>query len=108
MGKNGFIGSEYGVAGSTLKLFAIIMFAYILGIAADFDGLRIDPSIPAAWSGFKATRKFRGDVYEIEVKNPDHINKGVKSLAVDGVAVDGTVIPVAGDGKTHKVEVVLG
>ena len=58
--------------------------------------------------GFTATRKFRGATYNITVKNPDHVNKGVKSLAVDGVAVDGTVIPVAGDGKTHKVEVVLG
>jgi cellobiose phosphorylase len=81
---------------------------YILGVKPEFDGLSIDPSIPAAWSGFKATRKFRGDVYEIEVKNPNNVNKGVKSLSVDGVAVDGNVIPVAGDGKTHKVEVVLG
>jgi cellobiose phosphorylase len=81
---------------------------YILGVKPEFDGLSIDPSIPAAWDGFKAERKFRGDIYEIEVKNPAHVNKGVKSLTVDGVAVEGTVIPVAGDGKTHKVEVVLG
>ena len=81
---------------------------YILGVKPEFDGLRVDPSIPAAWDGFTATRQFRGDTYEITIKNPDHVNKGVKSLTVDGTAVDGTVIPVAGDGKTHKVEVVLG
>ncbi|MBO7451924.1 MAG: hypothetical protein J6U54_16390, partial [Clostridiales bacterium] len=73
-----------------------------------FDGLRVDPSIPAAWDGFKATRQFRGDTYEIEIKNPSHVNKGVKSLTVDGNAVDGCIVPVIGDGKTHKVEVVLG
>lgn len=81
---------------------------YILGVQPDFDGLKIDPSIPSAWDGMKATRQFRGDTYDIEVKNPDHVCKGVKSMTVDGKAVDGNVIPVAGDGKAHKVEVVLG
>jgi cellobiose phosphorylase len=81
---------------------------YILGVKPEFDGLRVDPSIPAAWDGFTATRQFRGDTYEITIKNPDHVNKGVKSLTVDGVAVDGCIVPVAGDGKSHKVEVVLG
>ena len=81
---------------------------YILGIAADFNGLSIDPSIPAIWDGFKATRKFRGDTYEIEIKNPAHVCKGVKSMTVDGVAVDGNVVPVAGDGGVHKVVVELG
>jgi cellobiose phosphorylase len=81
---------------------------YILGITPDWDGLKVDPSIPAAWDGFTATRQFRGDTYEIEVKNPNHICKGVASLTVDGNAVDGNVIPVAGDGGTHKVVVTLG
>ena len=81
---------------------------YILGVKPEFDGLRVDPSIPAAWDGFTATRQFRGDTYEITIKNPDHVNKGVKSLTVDGAAVEGCIVPVAGDGKTHKVEVVLG
>ena len=81
---------------------------YILGVQPDFDGLKIDPSIPSAWDGLKASRQFRGDTYDIEVKNPDHVCKGVKSMTVDGKAIDGNVIPVAGDGKAHKVEVVLG
>lgn len=81
---------------------------YILGVQADFDGLRVDPSIPAAWDGFKATRQFRGDTYEIDIKNPSRVCKGVKSLTVDGKAVDGVIVPVIGDGKTHRVEVVLG
>ena len=80
----------------------------IIGVKPEFDGLRVDPSIPAKWDGFKASRQFRGDTYEIEVKNPGHVNKGVKSLTVDGKAIDGCIVPVAGDGATHKVEVVLG
>lgn len=81
---------------------------YILGVQADFDGLKIDPSIPAAWDGLSATRQFRGATYEIKVSNPDHVCKGIKSVVVDGNAIDGNVIPSFGDGKTHTVEVVMG
>ena len=81
---------------------------YILGISADWDGLKIDPSIPHEWNGFTATRKFRDAVYDITVKNPDHISKGVKSVTVDGNAVEGNIVPAFGDGKTHTVEVVMG
>jgi cellobiose phosphorylase len=81
---------------------------YILGVKPEFDGLRVDPSIPSAWDGFNVVRQFRGDTYEIEVKNPDHVCKGVKKLVVDGNEVSGCIVPVAGDGKSHKVEVVLG
>lgn len=81
---------------------------YILGIAADFDGLRIDPSIPAAWDGLTAKREFRGATYDIKVSNPDHICKGIKSVTVDGAAIEGNILPAFGDGKTHTVEVVMG
>ena len=81
---------------------------YILGIMADFDGLKIDPSIPAAWDGLKATRQYRNATYQITVTNPDHINKGIKSVTVDGKAIDGNILPVFEDGKVHTVEVVMG
>ncbi len=81
---------------------------YILGLRPTYDGLEIDPCIPAAWEGFRARRTFRGAVYEIEVRNPEHICKGVRSLLVDGERVEGNVVPSFGDGETHRVSVVLG
>ncbi len=81
---------------------------YILGIIPDWDGLKVDPSIPSAWDGFKAVRQFRGASYSITFKNPDHVCKGVKSVTVDGKAIEGNVLPVFGDGKTHEVEVIMG
>ncbi len=80
---------------------------YILGIAADFDGLKIDPSIPHEWDGMKVSRQFRGAVYNITVKNPNHVCKGVKSMTVDGNEVAGNVIPVQ-NGGVHEVVVTLG
>ena len=81
---------------------------YILGITPDFDGLKVDPSIPSAWDGFKASRQFRNATYSITVNNPDHVSKGVKSVTVDGNAIEGNVLPVFGDGKVHEVVVTLG
>lgn len=81
---------------------------YMLGIIPDYDGLKIDPSIPSAWDGFKATRQFRNATYQITVSNPSHVSKGVKSVTVDGNAIEGNVLPVFADGKEHTVEVVLG
>ena len=39
----------------------------ILGIVPDYDGLRIQPCLPSSMDGFKATRLFRGTVYNITV-----------------------------------------
>ncbi len=81
---------------------------YILGIRPEFDGLRIDPCIPAEWPGFTAMRHFRGATYDIQVLNPSGKNKGVASVVVDGEPIDGNLLPVYPEGSTHKVEVVLG
>ena len=80
---------------------------YILGIKPDYDGLLIDPSIPAAWDKYQVDRVFRGDTYHITVKNPNHHCTGVSSLLVDGIKMDGTIVPFYGDGKEHTVEVTL-
>ncbi len=81
---------------------------YILGIRPTYDGLLIDPCIPNRWEGFRVTREFRNAVYAIEVHNPAHVCKGVKSITVDGQVIAGTVVPVLADGQTHRVEVIMG
>jgi cellobiose phosphorylase len=81
---------------------------YILGIRPTYEGLQISPCIPRTWDGFKVTREFRKEVYQIEVKNPDHVCKEVKSVQVDGKEITGNVVPVFGDGKTHQVEIIMG
>ena len=81
---------------------------YILGVKPDWQGLRIDPCIPHDWDGYQVSRRFRGATYDIAVKNPDHVCKGVKAVTVDGKAIEGNVLPVFEDGKTHEVVVTLG
>ncbi|MDE0573285.1 N,N'-diacetylchitobiose phosphorylase [Demequina sp. B12] len=82
---------------------------YILGIRTSFDGLVVDPSIPKDWDGFEVRREWRGAVYNIEVKNPSHVSKGVVSVTVDGVEVDAAApIPVQPEGADVAVVVTLG
>ena len=81
---------------------------YILGCIPDYNGLKIDPSIPEAWDGFKLRRMFRGNTYNITIKNPGHVSKGIKSVVCDGVKVNGNVLPVFDAGTEHEVEVVMG
>jgi cellobiose phosphorylase len=81
---------------------------WILGIRPQEDGLLVDPSIPSAWPGFKVTRKFRNATYQIEVKNPTHINKGIASVNVDDREQESNLIPVFDDGKVHSIEIILG
>lgn len=81
---------------------------YLLGIQPDYDGLRIDPCIPPAFESFTVHRTFRNAVYDIHIENPDHVEKGVLSMTVDGEPVEGRVIPVQ-EGKTrYRVSVVMG
>jgi cellobiose phosphorylase len=81
---------------------------YILGIRPDYDGLRIDPCIPREWDGYTLHRTFRDAVYHITVQNPGHVCKGISEITVDGKTIDGNVLPLFNDGKTHEVIVVLG
>jgi cellobiose phosphorylase len=88
------------------NLFAVT--AYILGVRAEYDGLQIDPAIPASWDGFEVNRRFRNTAYRIQVKNPNHVSKGVKKITVDGAEIQGNVLPYRNDNKEHLVEVVMG
>jgi len=78
---------------------------YILGVRPVYDGLLVDPCIPQDMKGFKVTRTFRGADYHITVDNSAGAHKGVKSVTVDGVQLQGAVLPVYGDGKIHNVVV---
>lgn len=59
----------------------------ILGMRPDFYGLRIAPSIPAEWDGFVIEKDFRGKNLHIEVKNPNHVETGFKSMELNGLAL---------------------
>ncbi len=81
---------------------------YILGIQPDYDGLLLDPCIPSGWKDFKVTRKYRGATYQINFQNSNGAMKGVKSLSVNGTAIQGNKIPVQAKGSVNTIDVIIG
>jgi cellobiose phosphorylase len=74
---------------------------WILGIRPEHDGLRVAPSLPGAWNGFTATRRFRGAEYAIVVRRTGPGDTA--SLTVDGTPLTGSVVPVAAPGSRVSV-----
>ena len=81
---------------------------YILGIQPMLKGLRVDPCIPHELDGFELTHVFRGATYHITVDNTAHVEKGVKSVIVNGQCIQGNVLPLAEAGENVEVQVTMG
>ena len=81
---------------------------YILGIRPTSRGLQIDPCIPKAWPGFRAQRRFRGVLYDIEIRNPGGMARGVGTLTVEGRTIRGNVVPPIKGKRRIRVIATLG
>lgn len=86
----------------------LVATEYLLGVKADFKGLKIDPCIPSSWKKCSVVRPFRGSIYEISIENPRRVQRGVKEVFVDGKKIEGNLIRPHKDGKLHKVKVKMG
>ena len=75
---------------------------HMLGIRPEFEGLRVAPCIGPEVPRFTITRRCRGAVYRIRVTNS--LQHDEPHLVVDGVAVEGTLIPYAAAGASVEVE----
>ena len=80
----------------------------ILGIQPEFTGLGIDPCIPENFGDFTLHRTFRGAEYEIKVENPNHVQKGIAKLIVDGKEIDGHIVPFEEGKKEYHVTAIMG
>jgi cyclic beta-1,2-glucan synthetase len=84
----------------------------ILGLRVNGEFLLIDPCIPTAWPGFEMTLRYRGAVYEITVRNPGKVSRGVVAAQLDGasqaVSKGKVRLKLSEDRGTHAIVVILG
>jgi cellobiose phosphorylase len=80
----------------------IAISQWILGVRADFDGLRIEPCLPSQLSRVDVTRIFRGCTYRIRVENSVG-GKGAPRLSVNGKPHASTVVPPGAPGTEISV-----
>lgn len=80
---------------------------YMLGFKPQLDGVLFDPCIPSEWKECRIRRIFRGASYDIIIRNPQGVNKGVKYLVVNGKKQESPVVSAKGTAPVF-VEVVMG
>lgn len=74
---------------------------FIIGVSADYNGLRISPNIPKCWDKVKVKRVYRGCEYNITI---NEVHSGdIFKIIVDGTEIDGNIIPIINDGNMHEV-----
>jgi N,N'-diacetylchitobiose phosphorylase len=81
---------------------------YIMGFQPDYDGIRIEPCVPASWKSFKMTRRFRFKFFNIEVKNETGVQKGVTKMIVNGEEISGNFITINKIKDQNEVTVIMG
>ncbi|MBR6282539.1 MAG: glycosyl transferase [Lachnospiraceae bacterium] len=80
---------------------------YLLGIQPTLQGLQLNPCIPHDMKGYKLDRTYRGTTYHITFDNTAGVEKGVKSVTVDGAPIEGNILPLT-DKKEVEVVVTMG
>ncbi|HEX2926721.1 MAG TPA: glucoamylase family protein [Ruminiclostridium sp.] len=80
---------------------------HLLGIKKQGNTILLDPCIPGHLGEYSVRYVYGGSVYNIVVRNPNHKNKTVQSVTLDGKAVESNRIELVDDGGTHEVEAVM-
>ncbi len=80
----------------------------VLGLKLGGDRLRFDPVIPATWDNLILRYRHGSTLYEITIRNPEGVNRGVGEVELDGQPVPDGEVPLTDDGATHRVTVRLG
>lgn len=74
------------------------LYEGILGVQRDYDGLRLNPCLPADWESAEVTRCFRSVDYHILMRRGEK-----KGILLDGAQYEGNLLPVFSDGKVHQI-----
>jgi cyclic beta-1,2-glucan synthetase len=80
----------------------------ILGFKLEGNHIKIEPCIPKSWDGFKLRYRKNDCTYQITVKNPDHVETGIKRVSLNGTTLNHHQIPLQNDQKTHDILVIMG
>lgn len=81
---------------------------WILGLRAEYDGLRIEPNLPDAWGEVGVERTFREAVYHVQITRDAGLEPGRIDVSLDGEPVSGNVLPLPEAGREYQVRVRIG
>ena len=105
--KNNPYQMEFSWITGSVAWFTNVIESSMLGVAPDFEGLRICPNLPCEFDRCEVKRTYRNAVYHIVIENSiaaSQTNTAIE-ITADGHPVKGTLLPVYADGKTHRIKV---
>ena len=105
MGKHEGKSSHSAMTGTT-AWWQRTALGLVLGVRAEWEGLRIDPQLPAAWKKARLQRTFRGADFDISITRQPGA-EGVR-VWLDGEELQGNLVPLQPPGSRHAVKVIVG
>ncbi len=75
----------------------------LLGVRAEFDGLRIDPQLPEGWNQAAVWRLFRGARFTIDIQKSEAVHQ--LQVCLNGKLLPDNVVPTQEAGGEHSVQV---
>ena len=79
-----------------------------MGLKVRGETMQIDPVIPDWWDGFRISYRNGEALYEIQVENPEHCERGVARVEMDGQHIEDGIIRLVRDLVKHRVLVIMG
>ena len=80
----------------------------ILGLHVRGETMWITPVIPGWWDGYQMSYRHGEAVYEIQVENPEHCERGTSWVQMDGRRMTGGLIPLGRNSVKHRIVVRMG
>jgi cyclic beta-1,2-glucan synthetase len=80
----------------------------VLGLKVRGDRLRVNPVIPGWWEGFRLQYRHGEAIYEMQVDNPDHLERGVSWVEMDGRRLADAMVPLERGLVKHRILVRMG
>ena len=100
-------GENIGPTLSGTSTWLLLSLFQCFGVEFTSEGLRVEPVLRQSETKLDVKVSISGTVYDIHISKPEGFNRAKEGISVklDGAAVEGTLLPVASDGKTHEVEI---
>jgi len=104
---NSQTGENIGPTLSGTSTWLLLSLFQCFGIEFTSEGLRVEPILRQSDKRLDVKVSVCGTSYDIHITKPEgfiRAQDGIK-VKLDGAACEGTLLPVATDGKTHEVEI---
>ena len=104
---NSQTGENIGPTLSGTSTWLLLSLFQCFGVEFTSEGLRVEPILRQTDRKLDVKVSISGTAYDINITKPEGFIRAQDGISVtlDGEKVEGTLLPVLTDGKTHKVEI---